>query len=47
LLDHERNEDISDELKAYTGKGKVVPVLNEAPRNEGVLRSGGIAPRIL
>jgi hypothetical protein len=28
-------------------KGKVVPVLNKAPRHEGVLRSEGIAPRIL
>jgi hypothetical protein len=28
-------------------KGKVVPVLNQAPRHEGVLGSGGIAPRIL
>jgi hypothetical protein len=26
---------------------KVVPVLNQAPRHEGVLESEGIAPRIL
>jgi hypothetical protein len=26
---------------------KAAPVLNRAPRHEGVLRSGGIAPRIL
>jgi len=29
------------------GKGKVVPVLNQAARHEGVLGSGGIAPLIL
>jgi hypothetical protein len=31
------------------GKGKIVPVLflNRAPRHEGVLGSGYIAPRIL
>jgi hypothetical protein len=29
------------------GKDKVVPVLNEAPRHEDVLGSGGIAPHIL
>jgi hypothetical protein len=29
------------------GKGKVVPVLNLAPRHEEVLGSGGIAPCIL
>jgi hypothetical protein len=29
------------------GKSKVVPVLNQAPRHEDVLGSGGIAPRIL
>jgi len=29
------------------GKGKGVPVFNWAPRNEGVLGSGGIAPRIV
>jgi hypothetical protein len=29
------------------GKGKVVPVFNQAPRHEGVLGSGGIAPCIL
>jgi hypothetical protein len=29
------------------GKFKAVPVLNEAPRHENVLGSGGIAPRIL
>jgi hypothetical protein len=28
-------------------KGKVVPVLNQAPRYEDVLGSGDIAPRIL
>jgi hypothetical protein len=28
-------------------KGKVVPVLKEAPRHEGVVGSGGIAPRNL
>jgi hypothetical protein len=28
------------------GKDEVVPVLNYAPRHEGVLGSGGIAPRI-
>jgi hypothetical protein len=28
-------------------KGKVVPVLNQAPRHEDVLGSGGIAPRVL
>jgi hypothetical protein len=28
-------------------KGKVVPVLNYASHHEGVLGSGGIAPRIL
>jgi hypothetical protein len=28
-------------------KGKVVPVLNQAPRHEDVLGSGGIAPPIL
>jgi len=28
-------------------KGKVVPVLNEAPRHEDVLGDGSIAPRIL
>jgi hypothetical protein len=35
-------------LRRYPkGKGKVVPVLNWAPRHEDVLGSGGIAPRIL
>jgi len=29
------------------GKGKVVPVFNEAQRHEDVLGSGGIAPLIL
>jgi hypothetical protein len=29
------------------GKGKVVPVLNSVPRNEGVLGRRGTAPRIL
>jgi hypothetical protein len=29
------------------GKGKVVPVLNKAPRHEGVLGNGDIAPLIL
>jgi len=29
------------------GRGKVVPVFNEAPRHEDVWGSGGIAPRIL
>jgi hypothetical protein len=29
------------------GKCKVVPVLNQAPRHEDVLGSGGTAPRIL
>jgi hypothetical protein len=29
------------------GRGKVAPVLNEAPHHEGVLGSGGIAPCIL
>jgi hypothetical protein len=33
-------------LEMYV-KGKVVPVLNYAPRHEGVLGSGGTAPRIL
>jgi len=35
--------------KLYSYKGKVVPVLflNRAPRYEGVLRSGGIAKRII
>jgi hypothetical protein len=28
-------------------KGKVIPVLNQAPCHEGVLGSGGMAPRIL
>jgi len=29
------------------GKGEVFPVLNYEPRHEDVLRSGGIAPRVL
>jgi hypothetical protein len=29
------------------GKNKVVPVLNQAPHQEDVLGSGGIAPSIL
>jgi hypothetical protein len=37
---------ISEDL-TWEGKGKVVPVLNYAPRHEDVLRSGGIDPRIL
>jgi hypothetical protein len=28
-------------------KGKIVPVLNSAPRHEGIRGSGGIVPRIL
>jgi len=31
----------------FDGKGKRVPVLNKAPRQEDLLGSGGIAPRIL
>jgi hypothetical protein len=34
-------------LNLAKDKGKVVPVLKQAPPHEGVLRSGGIAPRIL
>jgi hypothetical protein len=34
-------------LDNYKVKGKVVAVLNEAPRHVGVLGSEGIDPRIL
>jgi hypothetical protein len=37
----------SSKSKLLKGKGKVVPVLNRAPRHEGVLGNGGIAPLIL
>jgi hypothetical protein len=30
----------------FKGKGKVVPLFNQAPRHEEVLGGGGIAPRI-
>jgi hypothetical protein len=34
-------------LKRHNGKGKVVPVLNYAPRHEDLLRPRGKAPCIL
>jgi hypothetical protein len=40
-------ENYPGRLVTLKGKGKVVPVLNYAPRHEDVLESGGIAPRIL